>query len=86
MKKWSWGDFVSGMKSRWITMVIWFVLLGILSVAWPQINSQKTNSNQLLPDHAASLKAAELAKEQFPNETGTPLAHHYFSSGIRKTG
>ncbi|KRG15960.1 MMPL family transporter [Lederbergia galactosidilytica] len=86
MKKWSWGDFVSGMKSRWITMVIWFVLLGILSVAWPQINSQKTNSNQLLPDHAASLKAAELAKEQFPNETGTPLLLVWYQkNGLNET-
>ncbi|GIN74094.1 membrane protein [Bacillus sp. J14TS2] len=73
MKKWNWGSFVSGMKSRWVTTVIWVIILGVLSVTWPQINSQKTNSNQLLPDDASSIRASKLVNEQFPNDTGTPL-------------
>ena len=63
-------ESVVGPRSRWLTLVIWVFIVGLLSVMWPQVNSEETNSSQLLPDSAMSVEAERIAEEQFPNETG----------------
>ncbi|QHE51571.1 MMPL family transporter [Pontibacillus sp. HMF3514] len=67
------GKIVAGSKTRWVTIVIWILLVGMVSSIWPQVNNEETNSNNLLPDEAMSNEAAKLAEEEFPNESGVPL-------------
>ncbi|KGX85634.1 MMPL family transporter [Pontibacillus marinus] len=67
------GEIVAGAKTRWITIVIWILLVGVVSTIWPQVNDEETNSKNLLPDEAMSNEAAKLAEEEFPNESGVPL-------------
>ncbi|WP_246943720.1 MMPL family transporter [Bacillus pinisoli] len=67
------GKAVGGRRSRWFTLVIWVLIVGLLSSVWPQVNDEETNDNNLLPDSAMSVEATRIAEEQFPNETGVPL-------------
>ncbi|SEN16479.1 putative drug exporter of the RND superfamily [Mesobacillus persicus] len=74
-------ESVVGPKSRWLTLVIWVLIVGLLSFMWPQVNSEETNSSQLLPDSAMSVEAERIAEEQFPNETGVPLLVVWYRDG-----
>lgn len=74
-------ESVVGPRSRWLTLVIWVFIVGLLSVMWPQVNSEETNSSQLLPDSAMSVEAERIAEEQFPNETGVPLLVVWYRDG-----
>ncbi|WP_164670096.1 MMPL family transporter [Virgibacillus doumboii] len=68
-----WGKTVAGKKSRFATPVIWVLIIGILTIAWPQVNSETTTSQNLLPEDAMSNEAAALMEEQFPDNNGVPL-------------
>lgn len=67
------GPNVANSKSRWLTILIWIILVGVASSVWPQVNSQETNSSNLLPDDAMSVKASKISEEEFPNDAGIPL-------------
>lgn len=68
-----WGSMVTSKKGRFLALVFWILLVVVLSFAWPQINSIKSESGKNLPESEMSQQAAAIIAEQFPNDAGTPL-------------
>ncbi|MUV36623.1 putative membrane protein [Lentibacillus sp. JNUCC-1] len=75
MKKWLnfWSKGVTGKRTRWAVLGLWIAIIALISVIWPQVNSQTTDTNQLLPDDAMSVEASQIMDEQFSNDAGKPL-------------
>lgn len=63
----------SGRKGRWITLVVWILLVGTLSSMFPNVQKVTNNGAANLPDLKMSVQAEKVIKKEFPNETGTPL-------------
>ncbi|MGM8212280.1 MMPL family transporter [Virgibacillus sp. W0430] len=81
----SWIQFITGKKTRWVTIIIWILLVAVFSAVWPQVNSQETNSNQLLPEDAMSVTAAKIVEEQFSDDAGIPLLFAWYrESGLKE--
>jgi len=68
-----WGSMVTSKKGRFLALAFWISLVVVLSFAWPQINSIKSESGKNLPESEMSQQAATIIAEQFPNDAGTPL-------------
>lgn len=66
-------EAVSSKKGRWITLLTWVVLVGILSSIFPNVNKMADNGAGDLPNSSMSVQAEKVAKKQFPNNSGTPL-------------
>ncbi len=65
-------DFVSSPRGKWVTLLLWIVVAGILVSQLPQFADVSENEAALfLPSDAESTRALELASERFP-ATGTP--------------
>ena len=65
-------DFVSSPRGKWITLLLWIVISGLLISQLPQINDLTQNDAALfLPADAESTRAYEFAEERFP-ASGTP--------------
>lgn len=75
MKKflYNWGGRVANKKTRWLTIFVWIFLIGVFSFIWPQVNSQETTDQQLLPDDMMSVEAGEIVEAEFSDDSGTPL-------------
>lgn len=69
----AWGQLVASKKSRWITLVFWVLLVVVLSFTMPQINSIDNKNAENLPESSASLQAAKVIDENFPDNSGIPL-------------
>lgn len=69
----NWGGIVANRKTRWATIFIWILFIGIFSFIWPQVNSQETSDNQLLPEDAMSVEANKINNAEFANDAGVPL-------------
>jgi putative drug exporter of the RND superfamily len=69
-----------GPKTRWLTIILWVLLVGVVSVVWPQVNSQETKSNQLLPEDTMSVEASKIADEQFSEDAGVPLLLAWYAN------
>lgn len=67
------GQFVGGKKERWAFLAIWLVLLIVLTLALPQINSIENYAGDELPAEMMSMEANQLMKEQFSSDAGVPL-------------
>lgn len=67
------GDCVSNSKTRWLTMFVWILLIGIFSIVWPQVNDRETTDNQLLPDDVMSVEGNNIINEEFSDDIGVPL-------------
>lgn len=81
-----WGDLVANRKTRWATVFIWILFIGIFSFIWPQVNDQETTDNQLLPDDAMSVVANEMDNEEFSDDAGVPLLLVWHrSQGLKDT-
>lgn len=76
-----WGKTVAGSRSRFATLVIWVLVIGILSSIWPQVNNEETASTNLLPEDAMSVEASKIIQEQFPSDTGAPLLMVWYREG-----
>ncbi|WP_099157153.1 MMPL family transporter [Virgibacillus ndiopensis] len=76
-----WGKIIAGSKSRFATLVIWILVIGILTFFWPQVNKEETASTNLLPADAMSVEAGKIMDEQFPNNTGVPLLLVWYRDG-----
>ncbi|MDR6548895.1 MMPL family transporter [Paenibacillus qinlingensis] len=77
------GGLVAGRRSKWVTLAVWILLTGLLSVLLPNVNSQENNAARQLPTDSWSLEAAALMKEQFPSNEGVPaLVVWYRGSGL----
>ncbi|OZU87340.1 hypothetical protein CIL03_17270 [Virgibacillus indicus] len=68
-----WGGIIANTKTRWLTIFIWILLIGIFSFIWPQVNDQETSDNQLLPEDAMSVEANKISNQEFSDDTGIPL-------------
>lgn len=68
-----WGNLVGNKRSRWITLIIWLLIVGLLSALFPQINSMENYSGSDLPENVMSEKARAIMDDQFPSDTGIPL-------------
>lgn len=66
------GKWVAGRITKWITLLIWIVLVGVLTLLWPSVNSQVVNNAQNLPDDSQSVRAAVVAEQEFPGGSGVP--------------
>lgn len=66
------GKWVAGRKTKWITLLVWIVLVGILTMLWPAVNSQVANNSPNLPDDSQSVQAAIVAEQEFPSGSGVP--------------
>ncbi|GGI45490.1 membrane protein [Paenibacillus marchantiophytorum] len=77
------GAIVAGRRSKWITLIVWVLLTGILSVFLPNVNSQENNGASKLPIDSASLQASDTMRAQFPSDEGVPaLVVWYRAAGL----
>ncbi|TMV47709.1 MMPL family transporter [Paenibacillus mesophilus] len=77
------GKSVTGPRGKWITLVLWIVITGALSVLLPTVNSQENNNAANLPDSYPSVQAEAVAEREFPNADGIPaLIVWHRESGI----
>lgn len=76
-----WGSRAAGPRSRWITLILWIIVVAVLSLAWPSVNQEETHSHSLLPADAMSVQAGKIAKKQFPNAAGNPLLIVWYRKG-----
>ncbi len=77
----SWGGLVASSKTRWLTIFIWILLIGIFSFIWPQVNDEETTDQQLLPDDMMSVQAKEIVEREFADDSGTPLLLVWYKDG-----
>ncbi|WP_090716296.1 MMPL family transporter [Paenibacillus typhae] len=66
------GKWVAGRTTKWITLLIWIVLVGVLTLLWPSVNSQVVNNAQNLPETSQSVRAAAVVDQEFPGGSGVP--------------
>ncbi|WP_400243283.1 MMPL family transporter [Niallia sp. JL1B1071] len=71
---------VTSKKGKWITLIAWILLVGILSVLFPQASSQKNDLASNVPTIALSQQAEEKMKEEFSDDQGTPALITWFRS------
>ncbi|MCT2536921.1 MMPL family transporter [Aquibacillus koreensis] len=69
----SFAALVAGSKSRWVTIILWILLVAIVSSVWPQVNNEESGSSNLLPEDAMSVQASKIMEDEFPNDSGVPL-------------
>lgn len=67
------GNLVGNKYSRWVTLIVWILIVGILSMSFPQINSVDNYSGSDLPEDVMSEQANAIIEEQFPSDSGLPL-------------
>lgn len=66
------GKWVAGSKTKWITLLVWIVLVGVLTMLWPSVNSQVANNASNLPEDSQSVRASVVAEREFPAGSGVP--------------
>lgn len=66
------SNLVAGRRSKWITLLVWILITGVLSIVWPPVNEMEKNNAANLPADAPSVQADLMAKEQFPGDEGIP--------------
>jgi uncharacterized membrane protein YdfJ with MMPL/SSD domain len=74
-------EAVSSRKGRWVTLAVWIIVVGLLSSIFPNVNKVLNNGASDLPGNVTSVQAEKVAKEQFPNNTGTPLLLVWYRDG-----
>ena len=61
-------DFVSSPRGKWITLLVWVVLAGVLISQLPRLDEVTENEQALfLPEDAEATRAFELERERFPS-------------------
>ena len=68
-----WGNKVGNKRSRWVTLILWIVVVGLLSSTLPQINSVENYTGSDLPEEVMSEQANAIIDEQFSSDAGIPL-------------
>ena len=68
-----WGSLVGNKRSRWFTLILWIVVVGLLSSTLPQINSVENYTGSDLPEEVMSEQASAIIDEQFSSDAGIPL-------------
>lgn len=67
------GELTGGVKSRWVTLGIWILLVVLLTATLPQVNSVENFTGDELPADEMSIEASKLIQEQFSSNAGIPL-------------
>ena len=66
-------DFVSSPRGKWMTLVAWLIVAGLLISLLPRLDEASENEQALfLPRDAEATRAYEFARERFPTG-GTPV-------------
>ncbi|QCR30968.1 MMPL family transporter [Lysinibacillus sp. SGAir0095] len=68
-----WGNVVGNKRSRWITLTLWLLIVVVLSITLPQINSIENYGGSDLPEDVMSEQASAIIDEQFSSDSGIPL-------------
>lgn len=66
------GRWVAGKRSKWITLAVWVIIVGVLSAIWPMVNSEVQNNAANLDGAKPSVQAERIAEEQFSSDAGVP--------------
>lgn len=66
------GKWVAGSKTKWITLIVWIAVVGVLTLLWPSVNSKVLNNVTNLPDDSQSVQASVVAEREFPAGSGVP--------------
>ncbi|HEX7055869.1 MAG TPA: MMPL family transporter [Bacilli bacterium] len=66
------NDFVSGKAGKWVTLLAWIILAGVLNSVFPQANSLVIDNTASLSDKMPSVQAEAVEKREFPDESGVP--------------
>ncbi|WP_152396790.1 MMPL family transporter [Paenibacillus guangzhouensis] len=64
--------WVSGSKGRWITLILWVIVVALLSFLWPAVNSKEANNAPNLADSKPSVQAQMIAEREFPSGADIP--------------
>lgn len=75
------GGWFSGKRSRWLTLLVWIVLIVILNGSWPQVNSQTIGNADLFSKDYPSVIADEIQNREFPSESGLPGLMVWYRAG-----
>jgi len=67
------GGIIANPKTRWLTIFIWVLIIGIFSIVWPQVNEKETTDNQLLPKDTMSVEGQQIINKEFSDDIGVPL-------------
>jgi RND superfamily putative drug exporter len=77
------SNLVGGKKGRWVTLLIWLVLVAVLNMTLPQASSQKNDLARNLAIETPSQQAKALSEKYFSSGMGTPaLVTLYKSDGL----
>ena len=77
------SERISGKYGKWITVVLWIIIVGILNGLLPQANSQEDNAASNFDEDVPSVEASRIAKNQFPSDSGVPaLITWYREEGL----
>lgn len=68
-----WGHIVGNKRSRWVTLILWLLVVAVLSMTLPQINSIENYAGSDLPEEVMSEQANAIIDEQFSSDAGIPL-------------
>ncbi|MBQ4901099.1 MMPL family transporter [Paenibacillus sp. Marseille-P2973] len=66
------GRWVAGKRTKWITLAVWVIIVGVLSAVWPGVNQMEKNNAANLDSGKPSVKAGLVAETEFPAESGIP--------------
>jgi RND superfamily putative drug exporter len=75
------GQLVGGKRGRWITLLVWLILLAVLNMTLPQASTQKNDTARNLSSELPSQKAKEISGKYFSNGTGTPALLTWYRTG-----
>lgn len=65
-------DFASSRRGKWITVLVWIILAGVIVPFAPRLEEVRSNEDSIfLPVGAESAAAADLVRERYP-DSGTP--------------
>lgn len=67
------GGIIANPKTRWLTIFVWILIIGVFSMIWPQVNEKETTDNQLLPEGTMSVEGNQVINEEFSDDIGIPL-------------
>ncbi|MGN7359182.1 MMPL family transporter [Paenibacillus sp. SAF-054] len=66
------GKWVAGKRSKWVTLAVWIIIVGVLSAMWPMVNKEVQNNAANLKDDTLSVQAEKVASEQFSGGSSVP--------------
>lgn len=66
------GQWVAGPRTKWVTIIVWVILAGVLSVSLPSAKNEADNNAANLSDKHASIQGEQMAAKEFPSDAGIP--------------